>query len=92
MTGSGMCCLFMMMIHSLPLIIFLLLMLTWGFFVIPDSPQLSTLVANSSDPSLVATGLTIVNSIGFALTLISIQLVTYFWAATGSPVVFLIMA
>ena len=92
LAGSGICCLCMMLIHSLPLALFLLLLLAWGFFVIPDSPQLSTLVAGSSEPSLVATGLTIVNSIGFALTIISIQLVTYFWSTTGSPAVFLIMA
>ena len=92
LAGSGICCLCMMLIHSLPLALFLLLLLSWGFFVIPDSPQLSTLVAGSSEPSLVATGLTIVNSIGFALTIISIQLVTYFWNTTGSPAVFLIMA
>jgi len=92
LAGSGICCLFMIMIHSLPLTLFLILMLIWGFFVIPDSPQLSTLVAGSSDPSLVATGLTIVNSIGFAITIISIQFVSYFWSTTGSPAVFLIMA
>ena len=73
-------------------VLFPILMLTWRSFDIPDSPQLSALVAHSSETALVATGLTIVNSIGFALTLISIQLVAYFWGTTGSPAIFLVMA
>lgn len=92
LTGSGICCLLIPLSFSLSLILFLVLLLLWGVFVIPDSPQFSALVAQSSDPSLVATGLTIVNSIGFALTIVSIQLVSYLWNLTGSPLVFLIMA
>ena len=90
--GSGICCTIIPLSFSIPISLFLLIMLCWGIFVIPDSPQLSTLVARSSPPSLVATGLTIVNSIGFALTIISIQLVSYLWNITESPATFLIMA
>lgn len=90
--GSGICCLIIPLSFSIPISLFLLVLLCWGIFVIPDSPQLSTLVARSSPPTLVATGLTIVNSIGFALTIISIQLVSYLWNITGSPTTFLIMA
>ena len=72
--------------------LFLILMLNWGFFVIPGGPQLSALVAHPSETALVATGRTIVNSIGFAITIISIHLVAYFWGTTGSPAVFLVMA
>jgi len=92
LTGSGICCLIIPLSFAFPLLLFLALLLIWGIFVIPDSPQFSALVAQSSDSSLVATGLTIVNSIGFALTIVSIQLVSYFWSLTGSPMVFLIMA
>ena len=90
--GSGICCLIIPFGFTLPLIVFLILLLLWAFFVIPDSPQFSALVAHSSDDSLVATGLTIVNSIGFALTIVSIQTVSYFWNLTQSPMVFLIVA
>ena len=92
LTGSGICCLLIPLSFSLPVFLFLILLLSWGILVIPDSPQLSTLVARSSDTSLVATGLTIVNSIGFALTIISIQIVSYFWNFTELPAVFLLMA
>lgn len=90
--GSGICCLLIPFSFALPLFAFLSILLIWGFFVIPDSPQFSALVAKSSEDSLVATGLTIVNSFGFALTIISIQSVSYFWNLTQSPLVFLIMA
>lgn len=88
---SGICCLTLPFSFSLPLPLFLGLMLIWGFFVIPDSPQFSTLVAKSSPSNTVATGLTIVNSLGFALTIVSIQIVTLIWSASGSPFVFLVL-
>lgn len=88
---SGLCCLLIPFSFSLPLSVFLLLMLIWGIFVIPDSPQFSTLVAQSSTSTYVATGLTIVNSLGFALTIVSIQLVNLLWAGSSNPMVFLVM-
>ena len=89
--GSGICCLLIPLVFNLPTPIFLIWLLLWGVFVIPDSPQFSALVARSSDSSLVATGLTIVNSIGFALTIVSIQLVSYLWLSTGSVYIFMII-
>lgn len=89
--GSGLCCLILPFSFNLPAPFFMMLMLAWGIFVIPDSPQFSTLVARSSDSNLVATGLTIVNCIGFALTIISIQLVSMLWVQSASVFVFWLM-
>lgn len=89
---SGLCCLLIPLGFHLPLVLFLLLLLTWGIFVIPDSPQFSTMVAQSSESSYVATGLTIVNSLGFAITIVSIQLVNLIWSATDNVFVFWLMA
>jgi MFS family permease len=89
--GSGLCCLLLPFSLSAPLVVFLLLMMLWGVFVIPDSPQFSTLVAQSAVSEYVGTGLTIVNSIGFAITIVSIQLVNIIWSATGNPFVFWVM-
>lgn len=47
----------------------------WGIVVIADSPLLSTLVAQNAPPSIRGTAITIVTSIGFAVTIISIQLI-----------------
>lgn len=49
--------------------------LAWGFFVIADSAQFSVLVTESVPPHAVGTALTIQTSLGFLLTMVSIQLV-----------------
>lgn len=75
LTISGVCCLlspFFIMQQSFPnLIIFLLI---WGLAVTADSPMFSTLVAHNAPSDSKGTSLTIVNSIGFGITIISIQL------------------
>ncbi|MTI88973.1 MAG: MFS transporter [Balneolaceae bacterium] len=88
---SGISCLILPFFYGTPTVVFLLLLFIWGLSVIPDSPQFSTLVAQSSDSSYVATGLTIVNSIGFAITIVSIQLVNIAWVYFENPFVFWIM-
>jgi sugar phosphate permease len=59
--------------HSLWLVV--PVALTWGFFVIADSAQFSVLVTEAVPPHAVGTALTVQTSIGFLLTMISIQLV-----------------
>jgi predicted MFS family arabinose efflux permease len=46
----------------------------WGFAAAGDSPQFSTLTAHNAPPSAVGSVLTLVNSIGFALSVVSIEL------------------
>lgn len=89
--GSGICCLLLPLSIGLPVFLFLMILFLWGVFVIPDSPQFSTMVAKSCDSKYIATGLTIVNSLGFALTIVSIQLVNLIFSATNSAFVFWIM-
>ncbi len=89
--GSGLCCLLLPFSFGLTVFLFLAILFLWGIFVIPDSPQFSTMVAKSCDSKYIATGLTIVNSLGFTLTIVSIQLVNLVFDATGSPLVFWIM-
>ncbi len=50
------------------------LLALWGVAVIGDSPQLSALTAKAAPPHLVGTGLTVVTCIGFALTVVSVEL------------------
>ncbi len=54
---------------------FLLFLFIWGIFVIADSPLFSTLVARHAPPESRGSSLTIVNCIGFAITIVSIQFV-----------------
>ncbi|MDZ7707861.1 MAG: hypothetical protein U5J97_08205 [Trueperaceae bacterium] len=55
---------------------FALAVTLWGFAVVGDSPQFSTLVARTAPPEVRGSALTIVNSIGFAVTIPAIQALT----------------
>lgn len=92
---SGSCCLLSPFILGLANTgLFLAALLIWGLAVVADSPLLSTLVANNAESEIKGTALTIVNSIGFAITILSIQLINtiqidwsphliYLWLAPG---------
>ncbi len=71
------CCIIAPFLFEIPstniLIIFLCF---WGMVVIADSPLLSTLVAQNAPPSIRGTAITIVTSIGFLITILSIQIIT----------------
>ena len=72
---SGICCFISPFSYSLPSFAFLALLFVWGLTVIPDSPQFSTLVAQYAPNELRGTALTIYNSIGFAITTISLYVI-----------------
>lgn len=74
---SGLCCLFSRAFFHLPGAIFLPAIILWGVTVAADSPQFSTLVAKTAIPEYKGTALTIVTCIGFAITILSIQFITY---------------
>ena len=86
---SGICCLLSPLAFGLPSSFFFMFLLIWGAFVISDSPLFSTLVANSSNPETRGSALTIVNSIGFAITIPSIQLVSLLLTIIPQNMVFL---
>lgn len=72
--------------------VFIAFLLFWGMVVIADSPLFSTLIAQNAPLELKGTALTIVNSIGFAITIISIQLLNKLSTNTDSPSALLILA
>ncbi len=71
---SGACCLLLPWVFTLSPALFLTFLLAWGMLVIADSPLFSTLVAGSAEAEIKGTALTIVNCIGYALTIVSLQL------------------
>jgi MFS family permease len=74
---SCICCLvsplFLFNQSAIMLIVFLFV---WSMAVIADSPMFSTLVAQSAPAETKGTSLTIVNCIGFSITIVSIQLIS----------------
>jgi len=89
---SGLLCLLSTLLFQMPTSIFLFGWCLWGMAVIADSPQFSNLVASAIPPELKGTGLTLVNSIGFAISIISIQLLSYLSESTNPKHLFLILA
>jgi MFS family permease len=91
--ASGICCLvspvFLFYNAIIPFIIF---MFIWGMAVIADSPLFSTLVAQSAPAASKGSSLTIVNSIGFAITIISIQLINGLRTPANACYIYLLLA
>jgi MFS transporter, DHA1 family, inner membrane transport protein len=71
---SGLCCVAAPWMLAAPLPLFMLWLLIWGTTVAGDSPQFSALTAANAPREAVGSVLTLVNSIGFALSVISIEL------------------
>ena len=73
---SGVCCLVSPFLLDAPTALFLLFLVVWGITVAGDSPQFSSLNALNAPAGLVGSALTIVNCIGFSITIVSIQLLS----------------
>lgn len=89
---SGVCCLASPMFFMSPTWIFLPFLLVWGFSVVGDSPQFSSLVARTAPSEYIGTALTIVNCLGFALTVVSIQILSRLQLQFGAAWWFLLLA
>lgn len=68
------------------------LCLVWGFAVVADSAQFSAAVSELVDPRYVGTALTVQTSLGFTLTLLTIQAIPPLVDAVGWQYVFMILA
>ncbi len=74
---SGIFCLASPLLFQLTPHLFIAALCIWGMMVISDSPQFSTMVAAAAPSELRGTALTITNCIGFAITIVSIQLLSF---------------
>lgn len=89
---SGGCCLLSGFLFGGPIWALGALAMAWGFFVIADSAQFSTLVTESVPPHAVGTALTIQTSLGFLLTMLPMQVVPLIAQRTGWRWSFAILA
>ncbi|TFY97530.1 MFS transporter [Ramlibacter rhizophilus] len=81
---SGLCCLTSPLAFALPPPLFLGFMLLWGITVAGDSPQFSAMNAATAPRAYVGSALTIANCIGFAISVVSLQVMA--WVAPRLPV------
>lgn len=75
MAVSGSCAAVVGLLFGGSMWILVPVVMIWGFFVIADSAQFSTLVTNTVSQHAVGTALTLQVSLGFLLTMVTIQLV-----------------
>ena len=77
LAASGLCCVVSPLLFYAPTPLYLAFLVFWGIVVVGDSPQFSALNAANAPHEWVGSALTIGNCIGFSITIMSIQLLTF---------------
>ena len=75
-----------------PVWLTLVLILIWGLAVIPDSAQFSALVADAAPPDRAGSLMTFQTALGFALTIVTVQVTPVIAAVIGWPGVLALLA
>ena len=92
MTVSALCCLAAGLFYGRSLWLLAPFVLLWGFFVVADSAQFSAMVTEAAPRHAVGTALTLQTSLGFLLTMVTIQLVPAVVGAAGWRLAFPFLA
>jgi len=92
MAISGICSLVVGLLFGRSLWLLAPVVLVWGFFVVADSAQFSAMVTELSPPHAVGTALTLQTSLGFLLTMVTIQLIPVLVTLVGWPLAFPVLA
>jgi MFS family permease len=93
LTISGLCCLLSpIFLFSGSVYAFLIFLFCWGLSGTADSPLFSSLIAKHAPESLRGTSLTLVNCIGFAITIISIQAVNLLSKQVNVQYLYMVLA
>jgi len=90
--SSGICCLVSPWIWGVGPSVFLVFMLFWGFMAAADSPQFSALVAASAPASVRGSAITITICIGFAISIVTIQLLAFMQTIIAPAYLLLLLA
>lgn len=89
--ASGLLCLIYPLLGQDWLLLRFLVLLAWGFFVVADSPQFSSVSARSCPPQWVGSALAVQNSIGFLLTIVSITVLLSLIEVVGSKALWMLL-
>ena len=92
LSASGICCLLSPLFFVASPALFLAFMLLWGVAVVGDSPQFSTIVARTAPRELVGSALTLVNCIGFSITVVSLSLMQWMSAVVAPQYLLVLLA
>ena len=92
LAASGGCAIATGLAGTASLAVATLIAAVWGWFVIADSAQFSALVTESVPDALVGTALSLQTSLGFAATMLTIQLVPLVAPMLGWPVAMALLA
>ncbi len=71
------CCVVALIFLQNSFFLFYAFLLVWGFFVIPDSPQFATIVAQTAQAESKGSAIVFVNCVGFFVTFLCIELVSF---------------
>lgn len=77
MAVSGSCAVLIGLVYQSSLFLALTLSFVWGFAIVGDSAQFSTMVTETADQSYVGTALTVQLAAGFAVTAVTIWLLPF---------------
>lgn len=91
LAGSACMCLLFPILPDMHWLGMLSILLAWGFLVVADSPQFSALAANATAGEDVGGALALMNGIGFSISILSIELLTWAWSTLDQRVAWLLL-
>ncbi|MES2278174.1 MAG: MFS transporter [Bacteroidota bacterium] len=90
---SGICCVVSpLLLFNHSTVVLIIFLFVWSMAVIADSPLFSTIVARNAPAEAKGTSLTIVNCIGFSITIASIQLINALRTDTNAQYIYMLLA
>ena len=90
--ASLVCCLVSPLFFAAAPSLFLTFMILWGATAAGDSPQFSTMVARAAPTDRVGSALTLVNCIGFSITMVSLSLLQWLTGRIPVPLLLVVLA